>query len=423
MTPQAAVERFIHSGDVCATDLGLAHSAAIYEAIGEAIRSNKLQDITQHSILETGNFPFFRDEFAGKYKAISWFSQDVARRAVGAGRADVMPAYYRDIPNLMEKFIKPNVFIATVSPMDKHGYFSAGCDCSISNALLAAAKVVLLEVNPNMPRVFSTTQIHISQVSALWESNTPLLCLPAAQIDPCSKKIGEIIAERIPDGATLQLGIGAIPDAVGAALQHKHHLGIHTEMLTDSMITLIECGAVDNSRKPIHTGRSVATFAIGSQKMYDYIDDNPAVEILPVNYVNDPAVIAKHPNFISVNAALEVDFYGQVCAESIGSRHVSGTGGQADYVRGAAQSEGGKSFIAFSSSAKGETVSKIRPTLTEGACVSTSKNDVDCIVTEFGIAELRGKSLSQRTKALIAIAHPNFRDELTFQAKKMNILI
>ena len=223
------------------------------------------------------------------------------------------------------------------------------------------------------------------------------------------------------DIGSLQLGIGAIPEAVGQALRGKHDLGIHTELLTDSMIDLIQCGAVTNRKKPIHTGRTVATLSYGSQKMYDYIHDNPTVQLMPVSYVNDPAVIARHPNFISVNSAVEVDFYGQVCAESIGSSHISGTGGQADFVRGATRSKGGKSFIALPSTAGKGTVSRIRPVLTEGAVVTTSKNDVDYIVTEYGVAKLRGKTLSQRTKALIEIAHPDFRDELREQARRMHI--
>ena len=423
MIPDEAVSRFITNGAVCAADIALAHSASLYEAVGRAIQAGKLDDVTQHTLLDTAPFPFYRPEFAGKYHGVSWFSQAHARKAINGGFADVMPAYYRDIPGLFEEYVKPEVLVATVSPMDKHGYFSTGCDGSISQGLLSTAKVILLEVNAHMPRSLTSTQIHISQVSALWENDQPLICLPPTKIDEVSAKIGGYIAEEIPDGATLQLGIGAIPDAVGNALQHKHHLGIHTEMFTDSMMTLIECGAVDNTAKPIHTGKTVAAFAFGSQRMYDYIDDNPMVEILPVNYVNDPAVIAQHPNFISINAALEVDFFGQVCAESIGTRHVSGTGGQSDYVRGAVQSKGGKSFIAFASTAKDDTVSRIMPTLTPGAQISTSKNDVDHIVTEYGVAKLRGKTLSQRTKALIAIAHPKFRDMLTFEAKKENIII
>lgn len=421
-TPEQAVEH-IDSGEHCATDIALAHSSKMYEAIGKAIQNGKLMDITQHSLLDTDAFPFFRKEFAETYRGVSWFSQANARKAVNSGFADVMPAYYRDIPGLFEEYVKPEVYIGVVSPMDKHGYFSTGCDSSISLGILANAKKILLEVNPNMPRSLSSPQIHISQVTALWENDVPLFTLPPTRIDEISAKIGGYIAEEIPDGATLQLGIGAIPDAVGMALQSKRHLGIHTEMFTDSMMTLIECGAVDNCAKPIHTGKTVATFAVGSKRMYDYIDDNPMVELLPVNYVNDPYVIAQHPNFMSINAALEVDFYGQVCAESIGTRHVSGTGGQSDYVRGAVQSKGGKSFIAFASTAKDDTVSRIMPTLTSGAQISTSKNDVDHIVTEYGIAKLRGKTLSQRTKALISIAHPKFRDMLMFEAKKENIII
>ncbi len=422
-TPDEAVSRYISSGAVCASDIALAHSAQLYEAVGRAIQAGEISNITQHTLLDTGAFPFYRPEFAGKYNGVSWFSQSASRKAVNGGFADVMPAYYRDFPNLFRENIKPEVMIAVVSPMDKHGYFSTGCDGSISAALLASAKVILLEVNPHMPRSLTSTQIHISQVSALWENDAPLMCLPATKIDDISAKIGAYIAEEIPNGATIQLGIGSIPDTVGEALKDKRNLGIHTEMFTDSMMSLIECGAVDNSRKPIHTGKTVAAFALGSKRMYDYIDDNPMMEMLPVDYVNDPAVISQHPNFVSINAALEVDFFGQVCAESIGARHISGTGGQSDYVRGAVQSKGGKSFIAFPSTAKDDTVSRIMPILTPGAQISTSKNDVDCIVTEYGIAKLRGRTLSQRAKALIAIAHPKFRDELTFAAKKQNILI
>ena len=423
MTPDEAVSRFLYSGAVCAADIALAHSPSLYEAVGRAIEAGQLDNITQHTLLDTAPFPFYRPEFAGKYHGVSWFSQAFARKAINAGYADAMPCYYRDIPGLFEEYIKPEVLVATVSPMDKHGYFSTGCDGSISRGLLATAKIILLEVNENMPRALSAPQIHISQVSALWENNEPLRTLPPPQIDEVSAKIGGFIADEIPDGSTLQLGIGAIPDAVGVALQSKHHLGIHTEMFTDSMMTLIECGAVDNSTKPIHTGKTVASFALGSKRMYDYIDDNPMMEVLPVDYVNDPYVIAQHDKFMSINAALEVDFYGQVCAESIGAAHLSGTGGQADYVRGAVQSKGGKSFIAFASTAKNDTISRIMPILSPGAQVSTHKNDVDHIVTEYGVAKLRGKTLSQRTKALINIAHPKFRDMLTFEAKKRNIII
>ncbi len=354
---------------------------------------------------------------------ISWFSGAQARTAVNGGYGDIMPCYYRDMPELFTRCVGIDAFCAVVSPMDKHGYFSTGINGSNSAAMFRKAKRIYLEVNRYMPRNLSAPFIHISQVTALCENPAPLPELPRAEPNAVSSRIGELIAREVPDGATLQIGIGAIPDAVCSLLTDKRDLGIHTELFTDGMVDLIRCGAVNNSRKPIHTGRSVATFAFGSRRIYDYVDDNPAIEILPVDYVNDPAVIARHPNFISVNSALEVDFLGQVCAESVGTRHVSGTGGQVDYTRGAVQSAGGKSFIAFPSTAKDDTISKIRPVLTPGAVVTTSKNDVDHIVTEYGIANLRGKTLSQRARALIAVSHPKFRDELLFAAKKQNILI
>jgi acyl-CoA hydrolase len=421
-TPELAAKR-IPAGAVCASDIALAQSYPFYDAVAERIRTGKTDNITQHSLLDTLTAPFFTEQMCGSYHGVTWFSGGAASNAVNHGDADVMPVYYRDAPSLFREYIRPDVYIGVVSPMDRHGYFSAGCDGSVTESLLQCAKTVLLEVNPHMPRSLYSPQIPISRVTALWESNTPLLSPPAIQVDEVSRTIGALVAEEIPDCATIQLGIGMIPEAVGLALQDKHHLGIHTELFSDSLMRLIECGAADNTAKPIHRGKTVATFAMGSQKMYDYIDDNPMFEILPVDYVNDPAVIARHPGFISVNAALEVDFYGQVSAESLGTRHISGTGGQSDFVRGAVQSRGGKSLIAFSSTARGGTVSRILPTLTPGAQISTSKNDVDFIVTEYGIAKLRGRTLSQRTKALISIAHPKFRDELKFQAKEMKIII
>ncbi len=307
--------------------------------------------------------------------------------------------------------------------MDSHGYFSLALNGSYAEAMIDKAKRVFVEVNEQQPRCLTGAQLHVSQVDAIVEYNHELPVLPPVVIDEVSQTIGNIIAEQIPDGACIQLGIGAIPDATGMALKSKHDLGIHTEMFTDSMVELLECGAVNNSKKQIHRGKTVTTFAYGSKRIYDFVDDNPTMVILPVDYVNDPNVICKNDNMISINAAIEVDFFGQVCAESVGTKHMSGSGGQIDFVRGACQSKGGKSFIAFSSTAKGGTISKIKPTLTPGAICTTSKNDVDYIVTEYGIAHLRGRSLGERTRQLIAIAHPDFRDELTFEAKKRGILI
>lgn len=411
----------IEDGWSCCIDEGPSIPPTILEALGRRGETGQLRDIRLHGLLDLWPSAVFTCPQA--ITPVSWFSGKQLKAAVNRGGADIMPCYYRDMPSLFRQFIPVDAFMTVVSPMDENGWFSAGVSGSNSAALFEKADRVFLEVNEYMPRCLSAPRVHISRVTALCEHNAPLPTVPPAKLDDVSRAIGGCIAEEVPNGATIQLGIGAIPDAVGLALRDKRDLGIHTELLADSMMELIECGAVTNMEKPIHRGKTVATFAFGSERVYRYIHNNPDVEILPVDYVNDPAVIARHPNFISVNGALEVDFFGQVCAESIGTAHVSGTGGQVDYVRGAAMSPGGRSFIAFPSTAAGGSVSRIRPTLSPGALVTTSKNDVDYIATEYGVAKLRGKTLSQRTKALIAIAHPKFRDELTAQAKALNILI
>lgn len=413
----------MQSGWSCCSDIALATPTSIYTAIGNRAKTGELHDVTLNTMLDLKPLAFYESDMSRDLMGMSWFSGGGARKAIGGGFADIMPCHYHDIPKLYADYMDLNAFCAVVSPMDEHGYFSTGCSGSNSEAMIRKAKHIFLEVNENMPRALTAPMIHISQVTAICENNDELHILAPSKSDDISITIGNLIAEEIPDCSTIQLGIGAIPEAVGMALKAKHNLGIHTEMFTDSMVDLLECGAADNSCKPIHKGHSVITFALGSKHMYEYINNNPSIEVLPVDYVNDPRIIAKHPNFRSINAALEVDFFGQVCAESVGTRHISGTGGQLDYVRGAVESNGGKSFIAFTSTALGGTVSRIKPILTPGAIVTTGKNDVDHIVTEYGIAKLRGRSLSQRTKALIAIAHPKFRDELTFEAKKQNILI
>ena len=423
ITAQALAEQ-VQSGWLLGMDTGPSQTPAIMSAIADKVRNSDIKGVQVQTLLDIYPFEFYADDsLAGKMTGYSWFSSGGARKAVNGGYADLFPTYYRDIPRHIRAEYEYDAFCVAVSPMDSHGYFSLALNGSYAEAMIDKAKRIFIEVNEKQPRCLCGTQLHISQVDAIVENTHELPVLPPVVLDETSITIGNLIAEQIPDGACIQLGIGAIPDATGMALKAKHDLGIHTEMFTDSMVELIECGAVNNSKKQIHRGKSVTTFAYGSKRIYDYIDDNPAIEILPVNYVNDPNVICKNDNMISINAALEVDFFGQVCAESVGTKHMSGSGGQIDYVRGACQSKGGKSFIAFTSTAKGGTISKIKPILTPGAICTTSKNDVDCIVTEYGIAHLRGRSLGERTKQLIAIAHPDFRDELTFEAKKRGILI
>ena len=414
----------VESGWMIGMDAAAAHPAALVSALAARARAGEISGVKIDSLLDVDPLECYADpELNGKFNGVSWFTGGYARKAVNAGYADFIPTYYRDIPGDVRRLYDYDVFITEVSPMDRHGYFSLSTVSSMSEAKLDKAKRVFVVVNDRQPRAVCGLQVHVNRVDAIVENNHELPVLPPTKLDDVSVTIGNLIAEQIPDGACIQLGVGTIPDATGMALKAKHDLGIHTEMFVDSMIELLECGAVNNSKKQIHRGQCVTTFAFGSKRIYDFIDDNPGIVILPVDYVNDPNVICKNDNMISINAAVEVDLMGQVCAESIGTRHLSGTGGQVDFVRGACQSKGGKSFIAFTSTAKDGTVSKIRPILTPGAVVTTSKNDVDYIVTEYGIAQLRGLPLSKRAANLIAIAHPDFRDELTFEARKRGMMI
>ncbi|MDR1735743.1 MAG: 4-hydroxybutyrate--acetyl-CoA CoA transferase [Oscillospiraceae bacterium] len=408
---------------ICA-DVGASNPSAIFDAIGA--RADTLSGVIADTNIELLPIPWFENpSIFGNVTGCSWFSNAGARKAVRGGYADVMPIRYCDGAAIIRDYTAVDALCLVVSPMDRHGFFSMGTSGSFGTERIRKARHIFLEVNRFMPRSLAGPQIHISMVSALCEHHAPLPELPAVEIDIVSQRIGALIAERINDGDCLQLGIGAIPNAVGFTLKSKHSLGIHTEMLTDSIAELLECGAADNSRKQVKPGKTVATFALGSRRVYDLIDDNPAVEILPSEFVNDPLVICQNDNMVSVNSAIEADFYGQVCGESVGTAHVSGSGGQPDFVRGAVTSKNGRSFIAFSSVAqtKNGEVSRIVPVLAPGAIVTTSKNDVDMIVTEYGVAKLRGQPLSARAKNLIAVAHPDFRDDLTFHAKKQGILI
>ena len=423
-TTAEALAAQVESGWLIGMDAGAAQTPTIVSAIAERARNNEISGVKVQTLLDVYPLEFLQDNsLFGRLTSEAWFSGGGSRKAVNGGYGDIIPNYYRDIPKYIRAMYDYDVFCVSVSPMDKHGYCSLSTVSSYSPAMMEKAKRIFLEVNDQQPRAVCGAQVHISQVDGLIEVSHELPVLPPTKIDAVSEQIGGLIAEQICDGACIQLGIGAIPDAVGAALKQKHDLGIHTEMFTDSMVELIQCGAVNNSKKQIHRGQTVTTFAFGSKRIYDYIDDNPGIALLPVDYVNDPNVICRNDNMISINAALEVDLWGQVCAESVGTKHMSGSGGQVDYVRGACQSKGGKSFIAFTSTAKGGSISKIKPILTPGAVVTTSKNDVDYVVTEYGIAHLRGEPLSRRAQQLIAIAHPDFRDELRFEAKKRGILI
>lgn len=412
----------IQSGYVCASPTAMSQPIAITEAIAKRARKDEISHVKHHSIIAVSPAPFLEPELSGKYDYVSWFTTGMARKNVQNGLSDYMPCHYSEVASLWRER-ELDVFYSVVTPMDEHGYFSFGLVASDNVELLKQAKHVFLEVNPNMPRVYGDNIVHISQVDAVCECTSVLDTLPEAPVTGIDLAIGNIIAGEIPDGATIQFGIGGIPNAVGKCLDNKKDLGIHTELFTDSMVDLVEKGIVTNRRKNINTDKSVAAFAWGAQRMYDFLADNLSVEMRPVSYVNNPYTIGQIDNFISINSCIEIDLLGQVCAESIGTKHFSGSGGQLDFVRGCNMSKGGKSFIAIASTAKKGTISKIKPTLTPGSCVTTGKNDVDYVVTEYGAVKLRGKTAGERAKALISIAHPDFREELVFEAKKMNLII
>ena len=410
------------SGDVCLSNGQVTEPIGILAALAERAKREDLRDIRHYILLPLRDQAYLAKGMETHIRHVSHFISGFDREPIWEGRAEYLPSHYSRVPVLWKDvFDGPDVFYCTVSSMDKHGYFSCGTAADLSD-IRKRAKKIFLEVNPTMPRTFGSA-IHISEVDALIENSTPITEVAPPPITKDDQIIGQMIAEQIPDGATLQLGIGGIPHAVAQALMDKKDLGIHSEMFCDSIVDLYNAGAVTNDRKKIHRGKSVVTFTFGGRKTYDFLDDNPAVEFLPVDYVNDPFVIAQNDNVISINSCMEIDLFGQVCSETIGVKNFSGTGGQVDFIRGAAASKGGKSFLAFKSSAKGDTISKIKPILTPGSCVTTTRNDVDYIVTENGMVRLRGLTCSERAKALIGIAHPNFREELTREARKMHLIV
>ena len=350
----------------------------------------------------------------------SMFVGSATRKSAADHRTYMKPMHFSDsYYNIKNGLIKCDVAAMHVSPPDRFGYCSFGVSCDYERIAVDTAKTVIAEVNPNMPYVFGKSFVHVSEIDYFIESNEPILTVAESVIGEKEEAIGKLIADEIPDGSTLQIGVGAMPDAVMNFLSHREDLGIHTEMITTGSKMLIESGAVTNKYKNINTGVSVASFAGGTPELYEWLNENPMVEFWPIHYTNDARTISKIDNMMSVNSALEVDLMGQVCAEAIGIKQYSGIGGQMDFVRGATWAKGGKSFIALTSTAKGGTVSRISAALAPGTTVSTSRNDVDNIVTEYGIAALRGQTLPERAKRLIAVAHPDFRDQLREDFEKV----
>jgi acyl-CoA hydrolase len=419
-TPEEAVG-LLRNGDFIIVPTGVGEPPALLTALSEQRR--RFCDVKVAQILALRKYGYIDPETVENVRHIAFFYGGATRSGGQEGWIDFLPNYFSEIPAMiLRKQIPADVVFSMASPMDENGNFSLSLGADYTMAALSVARAIVLEVNPNVPFTSGNCLVHVSQVSALVEREEPLLEVGLPKIGPVQEAIGKYVADMIDDGSTLQIGYGGIPDAVVMQLTHKHDLGIHTEMIGDGILTLLEAGAVTNRKKNYLPGKMVATFALGSQKLYRFMHRNPMLEMHPVDYTNDPMLAGRNDNLVAINATLQIDLLGQCGSESLGARPYSGTGGQADFVRAANRSQGGKAFIVLPSTAKNDSISRIVPALSAGTHVTTSKNDINYVVTEFGVAQLRGKSAKQRAEALIAIAHPDFRGELSASARKLNLL-
>lgn len=418
--PAADAVRLVRNGDLITVPTGVGEPPALLTALSEQRRSFK--DVKVSQVLAMRKYDYIDPTTTEHVRHVAFFFGGATRAGGQAGWIDFTPNCFSEIPAMIARGqIPADVVFTMASPMDAHGYFSLSLGADYTMAAVARARAVVLEVNPHVPFAYGNCHVHISQVSALVESSEPVLEVGLPKIGPVQEAIGKYVADMIDDGSTLQIGYGGIPDAVVMQLTDKHDLGIHTEMLGDGILSLVACGAVTNRRKNYLPGKMVGTFALGSAKLYRFMDRNPGLEIHPVDYTNSPELAGRNDKLIAINATLQIDLLGQCGSESLGHLPYSGTGGQADFVRAANRSNGGKAFIVVPSTAKNDSISRIVPALSPATHVSTSKNDINYVVTEYGVAQLRGKSAKQRARELIAIAHPDFRAELSEQARRMNL--
>lgn len=410
-------QKLIKSGD----RIFIGSNAAVPNVLIQDLIDNagQLRDIEVVHILTMGKNAWVNKKYRDLFRVNSLFLGPGTRRAVAGGYADYTPCFLSEIPGLFKDQILPlDAALVSVSPPDKHGYCSLGVSVDVVSSACRYARQIIAQINPKMPATNGHSFIHMSQIDAWMEAEEPLFELEDPEIDRVTEQIGQYVSMLIEDGATLQLGIGKIPNAVLHYLSNHKDLGVHSEMFSDGIIELINSGVINNRRKTFHRGKTITTFCLGTQRLYDFVHQNPHVEFYPSEHVNNPANIAKNDRMVSINGAIEVDLTGQVVADSLGFRFYSGIGGQVDFIRGAAMSKGGRPIIALPSTAKNGTVSKIVPFVTQGSGVVTSRGDVHYVVTEYGIATLRGKSIRERALELIQVAHPKFRDELLREVRK-----
>jgi acyl-CoA hydrolase len=383
--------------------------------------ADDLERVRVHQMHALHDHPYLHGVYGDRLRHTSYFLSSLTRRAFRDGGCDLVPANFSEVPMLLERTTKRPLVLAAASPIDRHGYFTLGTNADYTAHFIGRAPF-FLEVNAHMPRTFGGNTIHVSQVIGWCEADYPLVAVEPPNTGEKDRRIARLVAERIPDGATIQAGIGAIPNTILGELRNHRDLGVHTELVSDGVMDLLESGALTGTRKVTRPGKVVGTFALGTQRLYDFLNDNSAVELLPVDWVNDPRVIGRERRFVSINSTIEVDLLGQCNSEMIGGQYYSGSGGQADFARGAMYSEEGLGFVVVHATTNDGSVSRIVSRLCPGAPVTTMKNTVDHVVTEFGVAELRGRSIAQRARALISIAHPKFREQLERDAREFGYL-
>jgi 4-hydroxybutyrate CoA-transferase len=417
-TPDEAV-KLIKSGDRIVPGHAASESKLLIDALVK--RAPELRDVEVWEGVSIADAPYCKPDMKGHFIVNAVFASAGSREAISGNRGHFSTLMFHEFPRAFrEKQIPVDVFLTMVSPPDAHGHCSLGVSVDHSKQLIESAKTVIAEVNPNMPRTYGDTFVHVSQLDCMVEGNGPLWELTRfAQASPVLDKIGENVASLVKDGDTLQLGAGTLPDAILKYLKVKNDLGIHTEVLSDGLIELIDAGIVNGKRKTLHPNKVVATFVYGSRQVYDYVDNNPFFLLYPVDYVNDPFIISRNDNMVAINSTLEVDLLGQVAAESIGPKQFSGIGGQLDFIRGAAASKNGRPIITLQSTAQKGKLSRISCGLKPGTPVTTTRNDVHYVVTEWGIADLYCKTNEERATALISIAHPDFREQLREEYKHL----
>ncbi len=400
----------INDGDTVISTFGCGQPLGVERALEENYKD--FHNVRIINMLVVGDTPWVKEEYKGHFSYLSFFVTGSNRKAIASGAADYITSHFYEIPMVLREYCKPRVALYSVTPPDENGYVSLGTNVDCIESTLDYCQVKIAQVNKNVPRTFGSAMKHISEFDYFVEIDEPLPQAGSAPLSDVEKAIGKHCASLIKDGDCLQLGIGGIPNAICEELKDKKDLGLHSEMVGDGIVDLVNSGVINNSKKNTYNGKTVLGFAFGSQKLFDFLNNNEDVLMLPIEQVNHPVEIAKNDNVVSINSCLQVDLFGQVVSDTIGLTQFSGVGGQVDFVRGATMSKGGLSIIAMPSTAKGDTISKIVPTITENSAVTTTRNDVNVIVTEYGIAQLKGKTLKERARALINIAHPNFREEL-----------